>query len=73
MKAQCAVTFEFSVREPQTWKGEVIGSSAATVCRRAIDKASKELKPRNWASMNCVILDRDDVKAETEEEKIVMS
>ncbi len=67
MKAKCAVTFEFESRAPLTWRGETKGASAATICRRAIAIAAKELQPRNWSSMNCCILERDNVKSEEEE------
>ncbi len=68
MKAKCSVTFEFDVRSPETWRGEVEGTAASTICRRAVERANEELKPRNWSSMVCVILEREGVKQEEEDQ-----
>ena len=59
MTAKCQVTFEFDSRPPRTWNGEVEGGSAATLARRAIDAANKQLRPRSWVSFTCVILERE--------------
>lgn len=67
MKAKCSVTFEFPTRPGLTWKGEMIGTTPAAVVRRATEQASKELKPRNWSSLVCVILERDDVEPEEQD------
>lgn len=58
MTAKCRVTFEFNTRPPRTWEGDVKGSAAGTLARRAVDQASKDLNPRSWISFTCVILER---------------
>lgn len=69
MQAQCAVTFEFQMRPPVTWKGTVDGFSAATIMRRATDTAQKALSPRNWSSAVCVILEREGVAPEVADDE----
>jgi hypothetical protein len=58
MKVKCRVTFEFDIRQPRTWNGEVEGSSTSTLARRAVDAAYKEMRPRNWISFTLVVLER---------------
>ena len=71
MRAKCSVTFEFDVRAPVTWKGEMEGEAAHTVGLRAIREAQKVLQPRNWSSMVFVILERDNVEKEIVDEEDV--
>ena len=65
IKAKCKVTYEYETRAPDTWAGAVAGSTSATIVARATRIASKKLKPRNWSSMNVVILERSGVKKES--------
>ncbi len=58
MRCEVSVTFEFMERAPQTWRGEVKGGEAEVVCRRAVERARGALKPYNWSSMVCCILER---------------
>lgn len=67
MKVRYAVTFEFEMRPPMTHRGTVAGSSGATCVARAVRAAQKALRPVNWASMNCVLLERLDSSPESEE------
>ncbi len=66
MKMKCAVTFEFPLRQPLTWRGEIEGNQPETVVRRAVAQARTELSPRNWSSLVCVILEREGVESEEE-------
>lgn len=58
MIAKCAVTFEFEMRAPLTWRGEVEATNVWTIVGRATRLAVKELRPRSWSSVVCVILER---------------
>jgi hypothetical protein len=58
MTAKYVVTFEFAERPPETARGTVSGSSAATCASRAIREAQKALRPVRWESCVCVLLDR---------------
>ena len=60
MRVQYAVTFEFATRPPLTHRGTVAGSSTATCVARAVRTAQKALKPVNWSSTVCVLLERLD-------------
>ncbi len=62
MKCKCAVTFEFMVNQPITWRGEVTAVAASTIVSRAVKTAKKELRPTNWSSLVVVILERDSTK-----------
>ena len=54
-----AVTFEFDTRAPLlTHRGTVAASSGATCVARAVREAQKVLRPVNWSSLNCVLLER---------------
>jgi hypothetical protein len=68
MRAKCAVTFEFVLNPPLTWRGEIIATAASTIVSRAVKQAKKELKPNNWSSLVVVILERDNTKEDTESE-----
>ena len=61
MRATVSVSFEFMERAPVTWRGELIGIRPETIFYRAIKLARRELKPINWSSVVCVILERVDV------------
>ena len=60
MKVRYSVTFEFATRPPLTHRGTVAGSSTATCVARAVRTAQKALKPVNWSSVACVMLERLD-------------
>lgn len=66
MIAKCSVTFEFTMRAPVTWRGDAEGTDPSTVVRRAVKEAQRQLQPRNWSSLVCVILERDDMKDDGE-------
>lgn len=53
-----AVTFEFEVRPPVTYRGTVEAGGVHVGASRAIRIAQKVLRPVNWTSMNCVVLER---------------
>jgi hypothetical protein len=64
MTVRYAVTFEFDTRPPMTHRGTVAGGRAATCVARAAKQAQKTLKPVNWTSVVCVLLERlDEVDA----------
>lgn len=71
MKAKCAVSFEYQMRAPETWEGEVEGFTAPPIVRRATEAAIKAIKPRNWSSMVIVIKERTGVENESEESTII--
>ena len=56
MNLQCEVTFEFEIRPPMTWKGFIEANAIHTICHRAVSEASKDLSPRNWTSMACLVV-----------------
>ena len=58
MTVSYAVTFEFESQPPKTHRGTVAASSGATCVARAVREAQKALRPVNWASLNCVLLER---------------
>lgn len=60
MTVNYAVTFEFDTRAPLTHRGTVAASSGATCVARATREAQKALRPVNWSSMVCVLLERLD-------------
>ncbi len=64
MTATVTVTFEFELRSPQTWSGKVEAYSVETLARRGVDRAYKQLRPRAWMSVICVISERSDFKSE---------
>lgn len=64
MRAKYAVTFEFETRAPETHRGVVSAGQAGTCMSRAVRKAQATLKPKNWTSMVCVLLERLDPKDE---------
>ena len=64
MTVKYAVTFEFDTRAPITHRGTIAASGVATCVARAVRIAKKALRPVNWSSLNCVILERlSDEKA----------
>ena len=58
MTVAYSVTFEFDTRPPLTHRGTVAASSGATCVARATRQAQKALRPVNWSSMVCVLLER---------------
>lgn len=64
MKAKCSVTFEFEMRAPQTWTGELEATTAGPILNRAVRAAMRELRPRNWSSLVAVITERSGVVKE---------
>ncbi len=58
MHVKYAVTFEFDSRAPITHRGTVAASSGATCVARAVREAQKALRPVNWSSLTCVLLER---------------
>lgn len=66
MTCRYACTFEFDTRPPQTARGTVSGSQAATCVSRATRQAQRSLRPKGWTSYVCVLLERLDTPAESE-------
>lgn len=64
MTVNYSVTFEFDSRAPVTHRGTVLGSSGATCVARATREAQKALRPVNWSSLVCVLLERLDTTPE---------
>jgi hypothetical protein len=60
MRVRYAVTFEFETRAPETHRGAIAGSSAATCASRATREAQRALRPKGWSSVCCVLLERLD-------------
>ena len=58
MTVTYVVTFEFDTRPPLTHRGTVAASSAATCVSRAVKVAQRTLRPVNWRSVVCVLLER---------------
>jgi hypothetical protein len=65
MTVRYAVTFEFDTRPPLTHRGTIAASSGATCAARAMRTAQRALRPVNWSSAVCVLLERlpDDAPA----------
>lgn len=64
MHIEYAVTFEFPLRPPVTFRGTVQGSTASVCASRATKAAQKALTPIGWSSCVCVLLGRLPAKAE---------
>lgn len=59
LRLKYAVTFEFGgARAPITHRGIVEGWAASTCTRRAVEEAQGVVRPINWTSMVCVLLER---------------
>lgn len=58
MKVRYAVTFEFETRPPETHKGTVEAGHEHVCAARAIKIAKTALRPVNWTSLVCVLLER---------------
>ncbi len=68
MKVRYSVTFEFDTRPGLCHRGIVEGGRAATCVARATREAQTALKPINWASVVCVLLERlDDAPEEADD------
>lgn len=59
MTVNYSVTFEFESRAPVTHTGTVLASTPATCVARAVRQAQKALRPTNWSSVVCVLLERE--------------
>jgi hypothetical protein len=60
MTVQYAVTFEFETRVPLTHRGTVTAGREHVCAARAIKTARAALRPVNWTSLVCVLLERLD-------------
>ena len=60
MRVRYSVTFEFDTRAPVTARGIVTAGQASTCMARATKRAQASLKPKNWTSLVCVLLERLD-------------
>jgi hypothetical protein len=70
MRVKYAVTFEFDLRPPLTYKGIVEAGQPHVCCARAVKEAKAALRPINWSSMVCVLLERlDGAEDESEAEE----
>lgn len=58
MRVRYAVTFEFLNQAPVTHRGTATGTTAATCMARAVKTAQRTLRPVNWSSLVCVLLER---------------
>lgn len=58
MKVRYAVTFEFDTRPPVTQEGTVEAGQPHACMARATKAAQKALRPREWSSCVCVLLER---------------
>ena len=58
MTVRYAVTFEFDTRPPLTHRGTVAALAEGTCASRAIKEAKRVLRPVNWSSLVCVLLER---------------
>ena len=67
MTVQYAVTFEFELRPPVTYRGTLAARGAHTCASRAIKVAQKALRPINWTSMVFVVLERGSGPSDTAE------
>lgn len=70
MKAKVSVSFEFPVRPPVTWTGEVEAKHPSTIVRRAVEEAQQALAPRFWTSLVVLVSERDDYNPAIEEELV---
>jgi hypothetical protein len=64
MTVRYSVTFEFDLRPPLTHKGTVSGGQPHVCVARATKAAHKALRPVNWSSLVCVLLERLDATDE---------
>lgn len=58
MTVQYAVTFEFDTRPPVTHRGTVQAGQPHVCMARATKAAHQALRPVNWSSAVCVLLER---------------
>ncbi len=70
MTVRYSVTFEFDLRPPLTHRGTVSGGRAATCVARATREAQEALRPVNWSSMVCVLLERTETEDRQESDAI---
>lgn len=70
MRCKTAVTFEFEVRQPLTFRSEITATAPNTIASRAIREARNVLRPINWTSIS-ILLDRvGDSSDERSEEEV---
>ncbi len=67
MTSRYVVTFEFTLLPPQTHRGTVTAGRASTCVARAVKDAQKVLRPVNWSSVVCVLLERGEDLRSTDE------
>jgi hypothetical protein len=71
MKVKYSVSFEFLNKPPLTHTGTVVATGVQTCFARAVKEAKQALRPVNWSSVVCVVLERiDKPQAETVEGQI---
>ena len=58
MTTHYAVTYEFETRPPETHRGVITARQAHVCVSRAVKAAKVALRPINWTSLVCVLLDR---------------
>jgi hypothetical protein len=63
VQVRYSVTFEFDTQPPTTHRGTVAASQVGTCVARAVKEARKALRPRNWSSVVCVLLERVEQEA----------
>lgn len=73
MKVMYSVTYEFAVRPPLTHRGEIEAWAESTCTARAVKAAKQALRPVNWTSMVCVLLERLDEPAAVADEEVELS
>jgi hypothetical protein len=67
MKCKVAVTFEFDVSQPLTWRGEVSAGGIHTLVSRAVREAKKAYPNRSWTSLVVCVLERLDTTEDLED------
>lgn len=58
MTVTYSVSFEFADRPPLTHRGTVEARQSHVCVARATKAAHQTLRPRNWTSLVCVLLER---------------
>lgn len=70
MRIRAAVTYEYQLRAPDTYRGEFVAARSTTCCRRALEAASEKYPNAHWTSL-VVLLERldevEEVEGESEE------
>ena len=63
MTVRYAVTWEYATRAPETHRGTITAGQPHTCMAGAVKAAKKALRPREWTSVVCVLLERLDYEA----------